>query len=298
VLAIATVCELYRVDSDAVMAGSERLLQFGGVGTPLLGEFVLGAIGPQATNAAGLDAEAADWVDSQVAVALAYQPIGRVLGQVAGWVVQADPALAAESEAERSASRDVRFSPLTDGHTDLWGRLDAADGLLLDQALDTVADDLAAVGIAGGRDVLRSTALGVLARTALGQDPLGLTRAAHPPHATDSGPTSRGTLGTDAREARRAVLHIHLTPDAITDGIGVATIDGWDHSLLTVTSGEDEGVMVGDDVEWCWEGPAGGFGGALLVRVSWWWSGCRHSVVTSVMAARVEDSSTMALPAA
>jgi hypothetical protein len=68
--------------------------------------------------------------------------------------------------------------------------------------------------------------------------------------------------------------------------------------VSTVASGEDEGVMVGDDVEWCWEGPAGGFGGALVVRVSWWCSGCRHSVVTSVMAARVEDSSTMALPAA
>ena len=46
VLAIATVCELYRVDEDAVMAGSERLLQFGGAGTPLLGEFVVGEIGP------------------------------------------------------------------------------------------------------------------------------------------------------------------------------------------------------------------------------------------------------------
>ena len=68
--------------------------------------------------------------------------------------------------------------------------------------------------------------------------------------------------------------------------------------VLTVASGEDEGVMVGDDVEWCVEGPAGGFGGALVFTVSWWWSGCRHSVVTSVMAARVEDSSTMALPAA
>ena len=55
--------------------------------------------------------------------------------------------------------------------------------------------------------------------------------------------------------------------------------------------------MVGGDVEWCVEGPAGGFGAALLFMVSWWWSGCRHSVVTSVMAARVEDSSTIALPA-
>jgi len=253
VLAIATVCELYRVDSDAVMAGSERLLQFGGAGTPLLGEFVVGEIGPilgvsldaarqrvaevldlrfrhprlwtavaagkvrpwqavkitQATNTAHLDADAADWVDTQVAVALAYQPIGRVLSQVAGWVIKADPAMAAEREAERSASRYVRFGQLADGHTDLWGRLDAADGLLLDQALDTVADDLADAGVQGGRDVLRSTALGVLARTALGQDPL------------------TGVIPTGAREPRRAVLHIHLTPDAITDGFGVARVDGW-----------------------------------------------------------------------
>lgn len=65
--------------------------------------------------------------------------------------------------------------------------------------------------------------------------------------------------------------------------------------MLTAASGEDEGVVFGDDVEWCVEGPAGGVGGALVVGVSWWWSGCRHSVVTSVMAARAEDSSTMAL---
>ena len=272
-LAIATVCELYRVDSDAVMAGSERLLQFGGVGTPLLGEFVLGAIGPQATNAAGLDADAADWVDTQVAVALAYQPIGRVLGQVAGWVVQADPALAAEREAEKAASRYVRFSDLIDGHTDLWGRLDAADGIALDQALDTVADDLADAGVAGGRDVLRSTALGVLARTALGQDPLGLAaargqalhgispefaawsdtdRAQGARNLATAGPIECGTpastnpsrdkpanptTGSTVREPRRAVLHIHLNPDAITDGVGVATIDGWG-PLLTDRLGE------------------------------------------------------------
>ncbi len=258
VLAIATVCELYRVDEDAVMAGSERLLQFGGAGTPLLGEFVLGEIGPilqvslesarervaevldlrfrhpllwsavcagkvrpwqaakvtQATNSAHLDAAAADWVDTQVAVALAYQPIGRVLSQIAGWVVQADPAMAAEREAERSASRYVRFSPLIDGHTDLWGRLDAADGVLLDQALDSVADDLAEVGVQGGRDALRSNALGVLARTALGQDPLA------------------DITTTGARESRRAVLHIHLTPNAILDGIGVATVDDWGPLLI------------------------------------------------------------------
>ena len=233
VLAIATVCELYRVDEDAVMAGSERLLQFGGAGTPLLGEFVLSEIGPilgislesarqrvaevldlrfrhprlwtavcagkvrpwqavkvtRATNTAHLDADAADWVDTQVAVALAFQLIGRVLGQVAGWVVQADPALAAEREAEKAASRYVRFSDLIDGHTDLWGRLDAADGIALDHALDTVADDLADAGVAGGRDVLRSAALGVLARHALGQDPLGLAHAATQGQA-DDGPNA------------------------------------------------------------------------------------------------------------
>jgi len=263
VLAIATVCELYRVSEESVLAGAERLLRFGGVGTPQVGEFVLGEIGPilgislesarqrvaevldlrfrhprlweavcagkvrpwqafkvtQATNVAHLDADAADWVDSQVAVALAFQPIGRVLGQVPTWILQADPALAAEREAEKAASRYVRFSDLTDGQTDLWGRLDAADGLVLDEALDTLADDLAAVGIAGGRDVLRSTALGVLARQALGQDPLGDL-----------------VTGT-AREPRRATLHIHLTPDAITDGVGVAQIDGWG-PLLTDRLGE------------------------------------------------------------
>ncbi|MBK8462136.1 MAG: DUF222 domain-containing protein, partial [Nigerium sp.] len=73
---------------------------------------------------------------------------------------------------------------IVDGHCDLWGRLDAADGVAFDQALDALAATLLdgtpadssrlgeAVGVQLSRDHRRAVAVGVLARQALGQSEL------------------------------------------------------------------------------------------------------------------------------
>ena len=91
---------------------------------------------------AGLDAEATAWVDAQLVPALALQPVARVLGKVDGLIVRADPELAARKAEQAARGRHVRVDRIVDGHTDLWGRLDAGDGIALDQALDQIADTL------------------------------------------------------------------------------------------------------------------------------------------------------------
>ena len=67
--------------------------------------------------------------------------------------------------------------------------------------------------------------------------------------------------------------------------------------LLIGAQDEDDGVTDHEDVLLAWKGPADVVGGALIFVVSGWWSGGRlvHSAVTSEMAARALDSSTMVL---
>lgn len=118
---------------------------------------------------AHLGVEAARFVDRQVAAALAVQPRGRVLRNLDRLIVAADPALARQRADEAAAFRAVGVGPARDGHVALWGTLDAADGLALDEALDAIADAMPAEVPRGHR---RAAGLGELARGAFGQDPL------------------------------------------------------------------------------------------------------------------------------
>lgn len=146
---------------------------------------------------ARLDARACGWVDRQCAVALLTQPWARVRNQIDGWILMADPALAAERATQAAEARRVGIGAIVDGHCDLWGRLDAADAIAFDQALAAIAQTLPAdepdarAGGSGGDGVRpgepegrgnlgrgdagrsldhrRAAAVGVLARQALGQ---------------------------------------------------------------------------------------------------------------------------------
>lgn len=118
---------------------------------------------------AGLNHTACTVVDRHCAVALAMQPWSRVRGRVDGWILLADPAAAAERAARAAAARRVEVGQIRDGHCDLWGRLDAADGIAFDQALASIAHTLPTdVEL----DVRRARAVGILAKQALGQTEL------------------------------------------------------------------------------------------------------------------------------
>lgn len=149
----------------------------------------------QACDAAGLDLAACLTVDRHCAVALAQQSWSRVRGQIDGWIIVADPRRAAERERAAARRRHVSFGDVADGHVPVWAQLDAADGLILDEALSALADALPHTD----RDASRAAALGTLARHALGQEFLPL-----PGHAPTCEPIA----------PRRPVeVVVQLTPD-------------------------------------------------------------------------------------
>ncbi len=118
---------------------------------------------------AGLDQAACLVVDRHCAVALRMQPWARVRGQVDRWILLADPQAAAEREARAGGVRRVEVGQIRDGHVDLWGRLDAGDGLAFDDALTAIAKSL---DTDTTFDARRAAAVGILARQALGQQEL------------------------------------------------------------------------------------------------------------------------------
>ena len=168
---------------------------------------------------AGLDAEACARFDGWCATALAFQPWSTVRRQVERWLILADPEQAAERERSRQADRYVRFGDIEAGQVSMWGQLDAADGVALDQALDQLAESLGDEGVvdlgagrAAGKPQRRAMALGVMARDVLGQAPL---------------PTSAGA------PTRKAEIVVRLDSSELGDADScVAEVDGWGHLRL------------------------------------------------------------------
>ncbi len=149
------------------------------------------------TATAGLSAQAAAWVDECAASAIPVQPWGRVERSLPGWVAAADPTVAAERAGRSGALRELRVGRLTDGHVPVWGRLEPADGLALDAALDRLAEQLAADGHPGDHQQRRAAGLGMLAR--------------------------------GASPDLKATVVVHLAPATVAGGAGggVARVEGW-----------------------------------------------------------------------
>ncbi|MBK8461514.1 MAG: DUF222 domain-containing protein [Nigerium sp.] len=282
-LAIASICDQYRVDESKLVEGCERWVRGGADGTPNIGEFIAAEIGANlgvspasamvriarvlnvrhrhpvlwqavmagemrfyeaaqvadACVAAGVNAEACWWLDRQCAIALRIQPWSRVRSKIDAWILMADPALAAERAARAAQARNVGVGRIVDGHCDLWGRLDAADGVAFDQALDALAATLPdgtpadasrlgeAVGAQLSRDHRRAVAVGVLARQALGQSEL--------PRAAQIVVRIDATTGTDAVGVESADSLV-LSPVAQVQGRGAV--------LTTQLSGLLDGCTV------------------------------------------------------
>ncbi|MFT3875624.1 MAG: DUF222 domain-containing protein [Propioniciclava sp.] len=195
-----------------------------------------------ACASAGLSAQACQWVDRQCAISLAMQPWSRVRTKIDRWILLADPGLAAERAARAAEARDVGVGQIKDGHCDLWGRLDAADGIALDQALTTIAGTLTTNGeddndanTADGRPSLghrRATALGILARNALGQPELPrpaeiIIRIDATPVAQDAMPSP---ISGRSRAESAPTPSPHTTPSAELAPLPlspVAEVQGW-----------------------------------------------------------------------
>lgn len=252
-IALCRVCDAYAISGTTVVEGCERLVRFGGDGTPEVGEFVVAELAalmrcgtdtaraqvrralnlrhrhPQLWEAtvaglvpvwqaflvtdacAGLAQDACLWVDAQVAIASCLQPFPRVMRQVEGWVLAADPAAAAERAGQAESSRYVRVEGIVDGACGVSARLSAGDGLALDDALTVVA---AALPVVEDHEVRRATALGVLARAVLGQDAL-----LAPEVPAEELPTAQGsTSEAPTSEAPSALVLAAAAPSAVMLG--------------------------------------------------------------------------------
>ncbi len=151
-----------------------------------------------------LSAEAAEWVDVQLAPYLHKTSFAAQERLVAEALVRFDPVRAAE-EADRAEDR--RRVKIQHDQVSFWGtshvegELDLSDALDLEAALQAGAQALKDSGSTESLDVRRSQALGALAR---GDLTLDLARAA------DERP---------ARKVRRQVLlHVHLSEAALRAG--------------------------------------------------------------------------------
>ncbi len=166
-----------------------------------------------ATHIAGLSAEAAALVDTLIEPALGRLPWGRLKRKLAGLIARADTALATRRAAQARAERFVRVTQHGDGTAFVVARTDAADAHRLWHTLNQVAGQLTLAGSTDPVDVLRATALGVLA------DPDGartLLDGPDQPGPGDPHDTADSRPGTPGRGRRRprpgAELVIHLAP--------------------------------------------------------------------------------------
>lgn len=155
-----------------------------------------------ATAKAGLDCDAAHWVDGQLESALGRLPWGRLRAKLAGLIVRADAELAARKALQAQAARFVRVRQQGDGTAFIVARTDAADALRFSHLLDQLAGQLSLSGETDERDVLRAKAVGLLANpeavVALLQGP--------EPAATEK------RSGRRRRARASAELIIHLAP--------------------------------------------------------------------------------------
>ncbi len=91
-----------------------------------------------------LSAEAVARVDGLIAQALPLLPWRRVIASVPGWIITADPVLAAERARCSADHLKVGISPIEDGQVNLWGKIAAVDGIAFDHALTEIAKTLPA----------------------------------------------------------------------------------------------------------------------------------------------------------
>jgi hypothetical protein len=152
-----------------------------------------------------LTAEAAGWVDGQVAPYAHKTGPAQTQRLVETAIARFMPDYAAERRDRAAEQRyftidhdQVSFA----GTSRVHGELDLADALDLDKAVAATARQLADLGCQDPLDVRRAAAVGILAR---GEPPLDLATG-------EVAPRANGTTG------REVVLYVHLSEDALRSG--------------------------------------------------------------------------------
>ncbi len=163
-----------------------------------------------------LSAAAADEVDRHLAPFAHKLSFGRILNAVDAAVLRHDPDLAAARASDAAEKRGVWVEDHLDGTSTINAVTNTPDAAALDQALDTVASDLAALGDADSKDVRRSKALGVLADPQLTLDLRSYAQR-----------SNGGMTPGKKRDGRSGpTIHVHLHTDAIDTKTGTTPVTG------------------------------------------------------------------------
>lgn len=135
-----------------------------------------------ARDCSPLSADAAAWVDARIALAIPRLPWARAKRKLAGLIVAADTASAAERAAEQRRDRFVSIRHSPDGTSWLLARLKTPDAVRLAETIHALAGSIAArPGYDGTLDMARSDALGELATGAAELPGPGVSDAPAPP---------------------------------------------------------------------------------------------------------------------
>ncbi|MCC2593540.1 13E12 repeat family protein [Tessaracoccus sp. OS52] len=168
--------------------------------------------------ASSLSAEAAAWVDQQIAFKVGRVAFPRLKRIMRGLVAQADPELLRRREEQARDGREVFIGNHDAGSADMYARLASRDAKALDKTLNELACAMAEAGDERSRQQRRASALGLLA------DP-----AAALAWLEGSGPTTAGApaSGGRGRNRGRTVVYVHLSERTLAEpDSGVARIDG------------------------------------------------------------------------
>ena len=261
---IAALCDVYRAtdgSANPALPGSEQLISVGADGTPVVSDFLVLEIGPllgmseasagmlicdvlnlrhrhpflwQAVGElkvevwkarriandvarAGLTLDAALAIDEKITPYLDKLPVGPLLRKLSRMIVKADEVLAEQRAKKARRERFVRIHHDIDGVSTVVARVATSDAIALDTALTLAASDAILTGRSEGVDELRSVAFGDLALAYL----------------NNPGPAVAPASSTANRRIPRvAEIVVHITRETLTDGRGVARVEGVGPMLL------------------------------------------------------------------
>jgi hypothetical protein len=210
-----------------------------------------------------LSVEQAGWVDAQLAPSLGAVSCGRLETLLEAKIIEADPVGAEQRAALAAQERFVRLGRASEhGLKLIIARATAGDAIWFKATIDRIADILAQQGDTDSMEVRRSKAIGILAQPAQALQLLcehqgdewdgaaepAAAEAAETEHDAEPADVAEGAAEAEQdaelsvvadhqslrlepppfdpdRARPRAVVYVHLSSEALTDGSGVARIE-------------------------------------------------------------------------
>ncbi len=164
-------------------------------------------------------------LDAELAPKIATLPWARVLRLARGLItIIATDKVTALAEQART-QRYVRKHP-TDDPTVAYveARVDTADAIFFDAAVDRIADILGTQGDLDPKEIRRAKAVGILATPARAQ--LLLTEAISDPPSSLSSSKGPKIRATDQRLLPKATVYVHVAEETLLTGRGTARVEG------------------------------------------------------------------------